>query len=272
MATKYLASSDCGPTEVLLNKLPQHYSSLQQLLPFASREKYKALELSELIADFSKIRESLRRNLIRDAVVSWIFYTNHLEKAGVASLGETEEALAAGDPKTNREKETWSTYQLLRQNYQGYPSTAFQNCSFDRDKLLAWHTILFQDTNSDIAGKLRRSGTKTHNLDHSDHLFPHHTVIKYNLQELIGNAIFLSKKIDEIIFEQEKLLYTFTLAAFIQFHFLDLHPFTDGNGRMCRYLSKRILDSVCPAPFPIPQVFGTRQKGVESASCAKTPL
>lgn len=30
-----------------------------------------------------------------------------------------------------------------------------------------------------------------------------------------------------------------------------MHPFVDGNGRMCRFLSKFILDSVCPLPFPM---------------------
>jgi len=46
-------------------------------------------------------------------------------------------------------------------------------------------------------------------------------------------------------------LKTFALAAFAQFHFVDIHPFIDGNGRMCRFLSKFILDSVCPLPFPM---------------------
>eukprot|EP01102_Stenamoeba_stenopodia_P020562 TRINITY_DN8074_c0_g1_i1.p1 TRINITY_DN8074_c0_g1~~TRINITY_DN8074_c0_g1_i1.p1 ORF type:complete len:160 (+),score=23.27 TRINITY_DN8074_c0_g1_i1:648-1127(+) len=51
--------------------------------------------------------------------------------------------------------------------------------------------------------------------------------------------------------EETRILYTFALAAFAQFHFVDLHPFVDGNGRVCRLLSKFILDSVCPLPFPM---------------------
>lgn len=43
------------------------------------------------------------------------------------------------------------------------------------------------------------------------------------------------------------ILYVFALAAFAQFHFADIHSFTDRNGRI---ISKRILDWVCPIPFP----------------------
>lgn len=40
----------------------------------------------------------------------------------------------------------------------------------------------------------------------------------------------------------------FRMAAFAQFHVVDIHPFADGNGRVCRFVSKHILDSVLPLP------------------------
>lgn len=49
----------------------------------------------------------------------------------------------------------------------------------------------------------------------------------------------------------KKLAYVFALAAFAQFHFVDIHPYQDGNGRLCRYISKRLLDAVLPFPFPM---------------------
>ncbi len=47
---------------------------------------------------------------------------------------------------------------------------------------------------------------------------------------------------------RNRLLYVFALAAFAQFHFVDIHPFRDGNGRLGRFISKRILDAVCSFP------------------------
>ncbi|KAI8840304.1 hypothetical protein BJ741DRAFT_49294 [Chytriomyces cf. hyalinus JEL632] len=43
----------------------------------------------------------------------------------------------------------------------------------------------------------------------------------------------------------------FAVSSFGQFHFVDIHPFGDGNGRICRYLSQRILDWVLPFRFPM---------------------
>jgi hypothetical protein len=43
----------------------------------------------------------------------------------------------------------------------------------------------------------------------------------------------------------------FALAAFAQFHLLDIHLFPDGNGRISRLVSKHILDSVMVFPFPM---------------------
>jgi len=51
--------------------------------------------------------------------------------------------------------------------------------------------------------------------------------------------------------QDDLVVKLFFLAAFVQFHFVDVHPFLDGNGRMCRFLSKFILDQVCPIPFPM---------------------
>jgi hypothetical protein len=48
-----------------------------------------------------------------------------------------------------------------------------------------------------------------------------------------------------------KIRYCLALAAFAQFHFVDIHPFNDGNDRMCRFISKHILDWVLPVPFPM---------------------
>jgi len=49
----------------------------------------------------------------------------------------------------------------------------------------------------------------------------------------------------------EFFLYSFCLAAFVQFHFVDLHPFIDGNGRMGQFLGNYFLDLVCPISFPM---------------------
>lgn len=48
---------------------------------------------------------------------------------------------------------------------------------------------------------------------------------------------------------RDELVSVFTMAAFAQFHVADIHPFDDGNGRMCRFVSNHILQSVLPLPI-----------------------
>ncbi len=86
------------------------------------------------------------------------------------------------------------------------------------------------------------------------HLFPHHSVIKEALNTLTVIVTAISGEIDKIDYDQrpiDKILALFALAAFTQFHFVDIHPYVDGNGRMCRFLSKYLLDSILPLDIPM---------------------
>ena len=51
--------------------------------------------------------------------------------------------------------------------------------------------------------------------------------------------------------ERDKLLNIFKCVAWSMFELLDLHPFSDGNGRLCRLLSGYVLSTCIPFPSPI---------------------
>jgi fido (protein-threonine AMPylation protein) len=54
---------------------------------------------------------------------------------------------------------------------------------------------------------------------------------------------------------EERLYKMFKTCAFLLFELLDLHPFGDGNGRLCRLLCSYALQSVTPFPTPIYNVW-----------------
>ena len=51
--------------------------------------------------------------------------------------------------------------------------------------------------------------------------------------------------------ESNKLLSIFKCVAWLVFELLDLHPFSDRNGRSCRLLSSYVLSTCTPFPTPI---------------------
>jgi len=59
-------------------------------------------------------------------------------------------------------------------------------------------------------------------LDGSEHRFPNRSVVKSGIGQLGFLTLRLAKQIDASGSGQEKILYSFALAAFVQFHFESL--------------------------------------------------
>lgn len=49
--------------------------------------------------------------------------------------------------------------------------------------------------------------------------------------------------------------YVFKTCAWLLFELLDLHPFGEGNGRLCRILSNYLLSTFSPFPTPVYNVW-----------------
>jgi len=104
------------------------------------------------------------------------------------------------------------------------------------------------------AGEFRKSGVYSENkFEDIIHNFPHHKIITNSINNLCSFTYRIASYIDSLEYknEWEHLCNVIGLASFVQFHFVDIHPFVDGNGRMCRFLSKYILDSILPIPIPM---------------------
>ena len=147
-----------------------------------------------------------------------------------------------------------NTFNLLRTTYDKEVldiKSPQKLITFDTEKLKLFHSIIFANVAS-FSGCFRTSSASTKLPDESNYSYPHHQLIPSALQTL-GHVSYklLDAFLEEEIGSNEThtIEFCFALAAFVRFHFVSIHPFEDGNGRICRYLSKRILDWVCPFLF-----------------------
>ena len=260
-----LSLLDSGDTttifENILNSIKQFNTIgeiTENLLEVGKTKSIKIDKLSKLLHRYdSDIKPNLRINslVITKSVTKWIFHTNKIESFESDTEERTEHIIECGfSNKTNKEKEVLQTLELLKTTY--LPEVYNNNnlgkyMAFDLSSVKTWHTIMMADMTA-MPGIFRKEGVYTTNMDLSIHRFPHHSMIETSLIELSRLSYNMAEYINVNYKEHNKRLqYIIALAAFVQFHFIELHPFVDGNGRMCRYLSKRILDSILPVPIPI---------------------
>ncbi|XP_038065246.1 uncharacterized protein LOC119735565 isoform X2 [Patiria miniata] len=60
--------------------------------------------------------------------------------------------------------------------------------------------------------------------------------------------------------DEVKLLCLYKACSWLVFEILDLHPFGDGNGRLCRLLCSYVLSTCTPFPTPIYNIWSTSCK------------
>lgn len=249
MATKLFTSTDSDLIlEDVLTRIEES-KQLTQVLTFPCHELHlsKARQLYQLISsvnDYSPYMAS--------SVVDWIHASNRIEFAGFKDKSDTEATLLTLPTTTQQEREVTQTFQLLKETY----TDNKDGREFDHLKILKWHQVLCFNLlqHPDHVGAFRTLDVKVRsNFSPSgEHIFPHHTVVQDQIQKLCRLTFQVQRILKKYQEDPvEALLWQFALAGFVQFHFVHIHPFVDGNGRMCRFLSKYILDAVCPVPFPM---------------------
>jgi fido (protein-threonine AMPylation protein) len=235
----------CCLTQIL-QKFENKETKMNQILkPMLEDCKYKALELSDLLKKYesvSKTRKVVHSDLIRSSVVEWIYFTNKIEEAGFESKEETEKALSGNLENSNQKKEQEVTqlFNLLKETFS--ISKTPRDRIFDINTLKKWHRSLFKNSLGS-AGEFRKTEMS---LDKSQQKFLHYSLLKYYVESLLEIVSRLSKSIDG-----NDVCSVVALASFTQFHFADIHPFVDGNERICIFICKFILDSIFPLPIPM---------------------
>jgi fido (protein-threonine AMPylation protein) len=260
-----LSVNDDGPHDSTLHRvIPQlkgHGAVLmRQALCYATTYTERAKTLCHLIAEYDALDCRKQAECSLYSVARFIFTSNKIEHAGLSTESDTRAAILAAStaPRSIANvadrpglNDVLRTLDLLTTTFDQAGKEPCRNCaepqsrlSFDIPTLQAWHTTLFSLT-LPSAGRFRSAGAFT-----DGHKYPHHSVLRHGMETLSRLVYELWKGVASSGFlDHGRVLWCFALAAFAQFHLVDQHPFVDGNGRMCRFLSKRVLDWVLPVPI-----------------------
>lgn len=260
----FVADLDTGPAECVLSRLrasiPLESPDVHvKYLEFAEEYKFKAQEFASLLVEYQNLHLSIRQQLVTQTVSRWIFSTNKIESTGLATEGETLNFLLSRVlPDTTAEREVAYTYELLQETYD--VNRDLSRGVLDPEKTKKWHKTLAIGVHNTTPvlpnpGNFRKVGVRAlaiPELNEPEHIYPHHRSVPFLLDTLGATLYRLGLLVTQDAHTgYRRILYIFALAAFAQFHFVDIHPFQDGNGRLCRFVSKFILDSICPVPFPM---------------------
>lgn len=245
---------DVGPKYVVLQQALHEAGGLARLLDFTQDVGVlaRAKRLAALLAVHKELPEV--PGAVTRAVADYVYSSNMIEgeQIGIGATRELVERRLKSGIKDTRgvETPTLALLELVVDTYKpnlalyevgspGSPDPSFAVGGVVEWR--KWHALLMAGAKNADPGNFRRGGVYA-----GQHIFPHHTVVDATTKRLSDVAKSLSHSIAKV----PDLAKTFGLAAFVQYHFVNIHPFCDGNGRMCRFLAKRILDTVLPLPIP----------------------
>lgn len=174
-------------------------------------------------AEIKEMPPSAREKYLNYFLIKFTYDSNRIEGSTI-TLKETAKIIEQGITPANKPIEDIKETQAHRKVFQ--EMMEYQK-ELTLQIILYWHTLLFEQTKPDIAGKIRThqvkvAGSKTE--------FP----IPAELETLLREFIQWYRH------HKEKLC-PLELAALVHLKFVSIHPFSDGNGRMSRLLMNFVL-------------------------------
>jgi len=174
------------------------------------------------------------------------------------------------EQKDQEKKETIQVLQAIKK----IQEFSNENASFDKtlfgkiflveDVIKDTHQILM-DGLTKRTNDYRNNVSMTKRYNNEVHFYPDHRIVP-NLMpgffDVYNNLVLCVSKIDDQ--SQMFVEKIFKLAAWLLFHFVNFHPFQDGNGRLSRILCNHVLCAISPFPLTPFSKKQTKQKYIEA--------
>ena len=214
-------------SKYLGTKKPENIDDLKKEIAFEAMRKILSKKLIAIKKGYAKELKTLpgaaKRKQIESFMVEFIFNSDKIEGSKL-SLKDTADLFMHGTTPKNKPLKDVREAEGHKKAF--YDMLAYKG-NLNLKKILSWHKMIFNESEPDIAGKIRLheimvTGSRTS--------FPHPESLDKLLKDFFAWHNKNKNKYNPIEF-----------ATLSHLKFVTIHPFTDGNGRISRLLANFVL-------------------------------
>ena len=192
--------------------------------------------------------------------VEFVLNSNIGEKVGTQTFDGTWELLQPflnkGDDDVQPgpiERQSWesiNTYRALHKSFHDHTVGMKDAGLLTTNMICELHGVVLKG--KDHAGSIRKTVVATNYP--KVHTYPSPDCLEVKLQQIVDHHNIMMEQVDIQPLQElnvNKAAVIFKCAAWLMVSFVALHPFVDGNGRMCRILANYILSLITPFPVTV---------------------
>ncbi|MBN1645013.1 Fic family protein [Candidatus Woesearchaeota archaeon] len=190
------------------------------------KEKWHA-RLDKIKKNFSKeykaLPQTAKEKYLENFLVKFTYNSNRIE-GSTLTLKDTANLLKEGISPRNRPVRDIKEAESHKKVF--YDMLDYKK-DLNLNTVLYWHKLLLQDTDKEIAGRIRN-----------------HQVAIAGTTVKLPSPVELNPLLNDFFkwYNKEKnKLHPIELAALVHLKFVSIHPFTDGNGRISRIMMNFVL-------------------------------
>ncbi len=208
-------------------KIPENIEAIKKEFNDQIIQKRWFPQIREIRKNYSleheKISEIVKTKEFRHFGIRFTHDSNRIEGSSM-NLEDVRNVLQFNQTPANKPlEEIYETTNHMK----AYENMINAKEDFSMDLILDWHKTLFEQTNLEIAGKIRDSDVF---IVGSEFTPPNHELVEGLLKNLFKWYNSEKETLDPAL-----------LSCLFHFRFVSIHPFKDGNGRMSRMVMNFIL-------------------------------
>lgn len=209
-------------------------------------------------------KQICEKRFARDMAIKYVHESNVGESVGTQTYEDTKEIIECLMTKKNvqkkwttEEKETINTEEALRHMHELHTQskmdrtgmlTVQQICDIHKILLSGLRTLQGNDE-----GNLRQDVVYTYRPNGAIHYYPEPQQIEAMIYGAIDEHNIHMEYMPPVTSMDTRIPYIIKSAAWLLARFVTIHPFRNGNGRLCRLLANYVLSLVTPFPVHVYQ-------------------